>query len=286
MINRESKISWANTPDLEQSQIVVVGIQDESGSHARLTGTSKAPSAIRRVSNERDVYTEHKMKCLALPTYGLGSTKVYDYGNIKKRQIPQVFEKIMSFPKIPIGIGGDHSNTTPILKEIAKKHGKISLVYFDAHPDFVSHTRNYYGSVITDSLEIIDTKSSLQIGIRSPEEEEIANLKKYGIKVITPIEVLEKGIAETSKMITDTIKENVYISFDMDCLDPAHAPGVSVPVSFGIYGPDALYMVKKIVSRGVVGMDIMEVCPPRDFNDMTSHLASRLIGEVISSCKV
>ncbi|MBI5145941.1 MAG: arginase family protein [Thaumarchaeota archaeon] len=280
------KICWANTLGFDESDIVILGIPDETGSHSVWSGTSKAPDRIRKISNERDIYYEKKLQCLALPTNGLQSTRVYDYGNIKKRQIPHAFDKILSPSKIPIAIGGDHSNTTPILKAMAKKYGPVSLVYFDAHPDFVSHTRNYYGSVITDSLNYIDVKSSIQIGIRSPEIEEIANIKKHGLKVITPFDVVEQGMIEISKTVLDTIKENVYISFDMDCLDPAYAPGVSVPVPIGIESQDATHLVKKIIQRGITGFDIMEVCPKHDLNNQTSHLASRMIGEIVSSCKV
>ncbi|CAE6497325.1 arginase family protein [Candidatus Nitrosotenuis uzonensis] len=282
---KDLKICWANAKSIEQSDIIVIGIPDESGSHSVQMGTAMAPDTIRKISNTRDVYYEKEFRCLAHPVNGLGSVKIYDYGNIKKSHIAQTFESILSFPKIPISIGGDHSITTHILKAFAKKYGKISLVYFDAHPDFVSHTRNYYGSVITDSLDYIDVKTSLQIGIRSPEEEEITNLKKSGLNVITPFDIVEKGVNYTSKLISDTIKENTYISFDMDCLDPAYAPGVSVPVPMGLHTQDAVYFIKKITSK-MIGMDIMEVCPAHDLNNVTSHLASRLIGETISTCKV
>lgn len=280
------KICWANTSNFEKSDIVILGIPDETGSHSTWSGVSKAPDRIRKISNERDIYYEKKFQCLALTTGGLQNARVHDYGNIKKRQIQQTFDKILSFSKIPIAIGGDHSNTVPILKAMAKKYGPVSLVYFDAHPDFVSHTRNYYGSVITDSLDCIDVKSSVQIGIRSPETEEIANIEKHGLKVITPFDVVEQGMMEISKTVLDTIKENVYVSFDMDCLDPAYAPGVSVPVPIGIESQDAMHLVKKIVQRGIRGFDIMEVCPKHDLNNQTSHLASRMIGEIVSSCKV
>ncbi|TBR25839.1 MAG: arginase family protein [Candidatus Nitrosotenuis sp.] len=280
------KISWANTSSFDESDIVIIGIPDETGSHSVWSGTSKAPDRIRRISNERDIYYEKKLQCIALPTKGLQDTRVYDYGNIKKRQIPKTFDKILSSSKIPIAIGGDHSNTTSILKAMAKKHGPVSLVYFDAHPDFVSHTRNYYGSVITDSLDYIDIKSSIQIGIRSPEVEEIANIEKHRLKVITPFDVIEYGMKDISKTVMDTIKENVYVSFDMDCLDPAYAPGVSVPVPIGMESQDTTHLVKKIAQRGIMGLDIMEVCPKHDLNNQTSHLASRMIGEIVSSCKV
>jgi agmatinase len=266
--------------------VVIVGIPDESGSHAIFAGAAAAPDHIRKISNSNDIYVEKKLLCLAQPTKGIGNARVHDFGNIKKRQIPQAFEKILGSKKIPISIGGDHSNTTPLLKAMAKKHGNISLVYFDAHPDFVSHTRNYYGSVITDCLDYIDVKSSIQIGIRSPEQEELDNIKKHKLQVITPFDVIESGIKSVTKTILDTVKDNVYVSFDMDCLDPSYAPGVSVPVPIGMESQDATFALKKIVQKGIVGFDMMEVCPAHDLNDITSHLASRIIGEVISSCKV
>ncbi len=280
------KICWANTAGFGDSDIVIVGIPDESGSHSYSVGTSKAPNTIRRLSNERDIYAEGKLRCLALPTDGPSNTKVHDYGNIKKQQIPRVFDRIASASKIPISIGGDHSNTAKILKALAKKHAPISLVYFDAHPDFVSHTRNYYGSIITDSLDYLDLKSSIIVGARTPEQNEVNNIKKHGLRVITPFDIIEKGVKQISKVILDTIKKNTYVSLDMDCLDPAYAPGVSVPVPIGLESQDVAYLIKKIAQSGIVGFDIMEVCPNNDLNDVTSHLASRLIGEVISSCKI
>ena len=282
---KNKQICWANST-FDNSDVVVVGIPDESGSHAIFAGSSAAPDQIRKISNANDIYVEKKLLCLAQPTLGIGNARVHDFGNIKKRQILQTFEKILASKKMPISIGGDHSNTIPLLKAMAKKYGKISLVYYDAHPDFVSHTRNYYGSVITDCLDYIDVKSSIQIGIRSPEQEELDNIKKHKLQVITPFDIVDKGIKSVTKTILDTIGNNVYVSFDMDCLDPAFAPGVSVPVPIGVDATEAVYSLKKIVQKGIVGFDVMEVCPAHDLNNITSHLASRMIGEVISSCKV
>ncbi len=282
----EKKICWANTKSFEGSDIVVVGIPNESGSHARRRGTSKAPDAIRDVSNQADVYVHKKTASLALTANGHPSPRVYDYGNIQKKQIPYVFSKISSYSKIAITIGGDHSNTAQIIKTLGKRLGPISLLYFDAHPDIIGSRGSYYGSVVFDSLSYIDVKSSVLVGVRSPEQEEIDNIKSHGIHVITPFDVVEKGIKQITRTILSTIKKNTYVSFDMDCLDPAYAPGVSVPVPFGLESQDAAYLIKKIAQRGIVGLDIMEVSPDYDLNDVTSHLASRLVGEIISSCKV
>ncbi|NND86239.1 MAG: arginase family protein, partial [Nitrosopumilus sp.] len=208
--------------------------------------------------------------------------KVHDYGDITRNHIDDVYSKFDS-SKTPITIGGDHSITSQIVNVLGNRFGKISLVYFDAHPDFVSSTRNYYGSVITDVLSNINIESSMQIGIRSPEKEELDNVQKYNLQVITPFDIQEKGIKEIAKNVLEKLGTNVYISFDMDCIDPSFAPGVSVPVPMGVNSLDAAFLLREIAKRGIVGFDIMEVCPNFDVKDRTSHLASRLISEVIFS---
>ena len=281
----EKKICWANTDDFDKSEIVIVGVPDESQSHSLRKGTSEAPHFIREISNIRDSYTRKGTKSIGLPLSGTFQKKVFDYGDIQREKIEEVYSKIISKSKIPILIGGDHSISSEVIKAISKKSDPISLVYFDAHPDFISSTPNYYGSVFQDVLPHIDIKSSIQIGIRTPEQEEIDNIKKHDLKVITPFDLVEKGVKEIANTILQTIGNNVYISFDMDSVDPAFAPGVSVPVPMGLKNVEAVYLLKAIANQGIIGMDLMEVCPSYDIKDRTSHLASRIIAEVISSCK-
>ena len=276
------KICWDNS-NYQDSNVVIIGIPDESQSHSLRQGTSEAPEKIRKISNLADSYNRDGKKSIGYPLNGI-SKKVFDYGDITRQQITKTFEKIIKDSKIPISIGGDHSLSGTIIREFSKSR-KLSLVYFDAHPDFITSVKNYYGSVFGDVLEFIDTKNSMQIGIRTPEKEEIDNLKRAQISVISPFDIVEKGIARISEQIMNTLGENVYVSFDMDCIDPSHAPGVSVPVPFGISSVDAVFLLKKIASHGIVGMDIVEVCPAYDVKDRTSHLASRMIGEVLSSLK-
>ncbi len=275
------KICWANTEDYDEAEIVILGIPDESKSHAQRKGTSAAPDKIREISFQRDTYSREGKISLGLPISGI-KKKIYDYGNINKSEVGNVIGKIISDSKIPISIGGDHSISSEIIKSISKKTGPISLVYFDAHPDLIGSTQNYYGSVFYDVLSFIDTKSSLQIGIRTPEQEEIENQKKYNITVITPLDILKNGISEIEKKIKNHIGKNLYVSFDMDVIDPAFAPGVSVPVPVGLHNTEAIYLLK-LLSKRAVGFDIMEVCPDYDIKDRTSHLASRMIAEIASS---
>ena len=275
------KICWANTDNFDESDIVIVGIPDESKSNALRKGSSEAPDKIREISSIRDTYTRNGQISLGLPISGI-KKKIFDYGNVKKTDVGNVINKIISGSKIPISLGGDHSISLEIIKSISKKLGPVSLVYFDAHPDFIGSTRNYYGSVFYDSLPHIDIKSSLQIGIRTPEQEEIKNMKKYSITVITPLDIVKNGILKTEKMMLDKIGKKVYVSFDMDAIDPAYAPGVSVPVPMGLRNTEVIYLLKSLAKR-IIGIDIMEVCPSYDIRDRTSHLASRMIAEIISS---
>jgi agmatinase len=232
-----------------------------------------------------DVYLHKDTISTANPVAGSLGVRVFDYGNIKKSEIPTVFDRLAG-SKIPITIGGDHSNTAPIIKALGKKLGPISLLYFDAHPDLISSRGSYYGSIVFDSLPHIDTKSSVLVGIRSPEQEEVDNMRRHQLLAVTPFDVVQKGIDQIAKTLLGTIKTNVYISLDMDCIDPAYAPGVSVPVPLGLSSLDVAYLLKKVAHMGIVGFDLMEVCPPHDLNHVTSHLASRFIGEVLSSLKI
>lgn len=277
-------ICWANTDSFDKSDIVIVGIPDESKSHALRKGTSEAPHKIREISLIRDTYRRVEDASVGFPFEGI-TKKVYDYGNVERNQASSVIDKIVKEKKIPISIGGDHSISTEIIKSISKKSGPLSLIYFDAHPDFVSSIQGYYGSVFYDVLEYIDVKSSIQIGIRTPEKEEIDNIKKYNLQVITPFDIVRDGIREIEQKILNKIGKNVYVSLDMDVIDPAFAPGVSVPVPLGLRNTELVFLLKSIVKRGVLGLDIMETCPSYDIKDRTSHLASRIIGEIISSIK-
>ena len=276
------KICWANTDNFDEADIVILGVPDESKSHSLRKGTSEAPDKIREISSIRDTYKRGDEISLGLPLDGI-IKKVYDYGNIKRSQIEHVISKIVSKSKIPISIGGDHSISTEIIKSVSKKYGLLSLVYFDAHPDFVSSVQGYYGSVLQDVLQYIDVKTSIMVGIRSPEKEEIDNIRKHDLPVITPFDVIRQGIQKTEEIILDRIGKNAYVSLDMDVIDPAFAPGVSVPVPLGLRNVEVAFLLKSIMRKGICGLDIMEVCPNYDIKDRTSHLASRIISEVISS---
>jgi agmatinase len=183
-------------------------------------------------------------------------------------------------------IGGDHSLTTETIHAVSNAIGKkLSLLYFDAHPDFVSSTRNYYGSVLTDSTQSLNFRKSMLIGTRAAEPEELENARKAGLMIVNPLEIVELGAKRVAQMIrARTSGSKVYISVDLDCLDPAFAPGVSVPSPGGLSSIDLIYLLNKAISAGnVVAIDIVELAPDYDINGATAMLAARIMSECIAS---
>jgi agmatinase len=267
----------------------VIGVPDESRSHAKRKGASKGPDSLRIASNTFEFFERERKIIPICPMKGtLENKKILDFGNISREDLYRLVFDTASAKKIPITIGGDHSITTVILRAIHdafEGNEKISLLYFDAHPDFVSSTRNYYGSVITDSSDHIDFTKSILIGTRAAELEELENASKQKLEIITPIDIIELGVNTVVKKVISKCKSSkVYLSIDLDCMDPGVAPGVSVPAPGGLFPLDLIYMIKKITENlQIVGMDIVELSPDYDLNQNTANHAARILMETISS---
>ena len=285
------KLLHSNVTSISKADIVILGVPDESRSHAKRKGASKGPDSLRSASNNYEFFERDGNTIPICPMSGtLENKSILDFGNVARDDLYRLIFDLVSAKKIPITIGGDHSITTLILNGIydAWESNKITLLYFDAHPDFVSSTRNYYGSVITDSSELINFTKSMLIGTRAAELEELENASKKKLEIITPLDVIEVGInAITKKIISKCRASKVYLSIDLDCMDPGVAPGVSVPAPGGLFPLDLIYMIKKISENlQVVGMDIVELCPDYDLNQNTANQASRILMEMISSLKI
>ena len=285
------KLLHSNVKSIFQADIVVIGVPDESRSRAKRKGASKGPDSLRTASNSFEFFERDGKIIPICPMKGtLENKKIFDFGNTSREDLYRLVFDIVSARKLPITIGGDHSITTLILQAIheAFQGDKISLLYFDAHPDFVSSTRDYYGSVITDSSSYINFTKSILIGTRAAELEELENANKQKLEIITPIDIIELGINTTvKKIISKCGSSKVYLSIDLDCMDPGVAPGVSVPAPGGLFPLDLIYMIKKITENlHIVGMDIVELSPDYDLNQNTANHAARILMETISSLKV
>jgi len=285
------RLLHSNVTSISNADIVISGVPDESKSHAKRKGASKGPDSLRKASNYYEFFERDGITIPICPMSGtLENKNILDFGNVAKDDLYRLIFDIVSVKKVPITIGGDHSITTNILNGVydALESNKIALLYFDAHPDFVSSTRNYYGSVLTDSSELIDFTKSMLIGTRAAELEELENASNKKLEIITPLDIIEVGINEIlKKIISKCQSSKVYLSIDLDCMDPGVAPGVSVPTPGGLLPLDLIYMIKKISEKlQVVGMDIVELCPDYDLNQNTANHASRILMEMISSLRI
>lgn len=290
----KNKICFHNK-SFKDSDFVIFGVPDESGSKAKRKGTNLAPNNLRKISNEFEVIKRNNKQLSFFEPLDVSEDKlienfkINDFGNIKKSNVRKNVYNFIKNKKIPIMIGGDHSITYETLFAVNKRmkeiNQKFSLIYFDAHPDFISSYNYYYGSVVYDAskLEMLDIKKSILIGIREPEREEIINLKKSKIKTISIFDFKKKSIKQIINFIKKNVLKNVYISIDVDVVDPAFAPGINVPCPAGLSSLDLLYLAKKAAEVSNLGFDIMEISPPYDINNNTSLLGIKLIEELIIS---
>jgi agmatinase len=172
-----------------------------------------------------------------------------------------------------ITLGGDHSITLPLLRAHAAKHGPLAMVQFDSHqdtwdyePGAVSHG-NFVAAAVAEGL--IDTKHSVQIGIRTVAPDD------FGIAIIDSYRMADRGISGVIADVKAILgKAPAYLTFDIDCLDPAFAPGTGTPVSGGPTAREALMILDGILDCDFRGMDIVEVSPPYDHAEMTATAAS------------
>ncbi|MAS03148.1 MAG: agmatinase [Ahrensia sp.] len=257
---------------LRGADAVVWGIPFDAAVSNR-PGARFGPQAIRRASAimdndpqypfERDLF-EH----LAVIDYG---DCLLDYGNHQKTPatIEREAAKILKSGAFLLTLGGDHYVTWPLLKAHAAKHGKLALIQFDAHQDtwFDDGKRIDHGSFVIRAVrdDVIDPAHSIQIGIRTHAPEDCGIEMLYGHQVD---EMAATAIAnEIRRRVGDM---PCYITFDIDCLDPAYAPGTGTPVAGGPSSAKMLSVLRQLGDLDIRGADIVEVAPAYDHADITA----------------
>lgn len=268
------------TTDLTGVDAVVWGIPLDTATSNR-PGTRFGPRGVREASVIMDNDPQYPFG-----DYIFRDMAVIDYGDCyfyygRQDQVPQIIEgnaaHILGAPSSPylLSIGGDHFVTYPLLKAHAELHGPLSLVQFDAHQDTWDDEEGAidHGTMITRAVRdgIIDPQKSIQIGIRTHAPQD------YGIEIVDALTCHEIGMAEVAKRVYDRVGgSNVYMSFDIDCLDPAYAPGTGTPVSGGLSAPQALILMRHLKNLKVVGSDVVEVAPAYDHADITAIAGSTI----------
>ena len=192
-----------------------------------------------------------------------------------------------------VALGGDHGITLPLLRALAKKRGPAALIHLDAHVDTwpTNFGQTYaHGSVfyhaITDGL--VDPRRFVQVGIRSPVERAVYDWTlAQGVAIVTAQDVHERGPAAVAAQIRQVIGEApVYLSFDIDVLDPAFAPGTGTPEIGGLASWQAQAIMRRLRGLQFIGMDLVEVAPPYDIAEITALAGATMVWEYLCSLGV
>ncbi|WP_195820390.1 agmatinase [Roseobacter sp. MH60115] len=273
------------TKDLTGVDIAVTGVPFDQAVTNR-PGTRLGPRAIREASTLQapdapygwpfDVLSER-----VIVDYG---DLAFDYANIPAfpDALTAHIRGILDAGAASVVLGGDHYISFPILKAYAEKYGPISLLQFDAHTDTwadddmgrVDHGTMFYKAVKSG---IVDPATSVQVGIRT------TNADTLGVNIIDAREVHEKGPDAAVARIRDILGDRpCYLSFDIDALDPAFAPGTGTPVWGGLTSAQAASMLRDLAGINIRGGDVVEVSPPFDTTGATAIAGAHVATELLS----
>ena len=276
----------------ENIDFAIIGVPSDAGASFR-TGQREGPSAIRKVSallrGHNPILKVSPFDFLSGIDYGDLSV-VPGYIEEGYKKIEEDLFPIVDAEVIPILLGEDHAITLPELRAIRKKHGQVSLIHFDAHSDTVDE---YFGKPYNHGTpfrraveeDLIAVENSIQVGLRGSiySDEHLEIPKKLGFEVITGMEIRELGINEVISRIRKRVGKNkVFITFDIDFVDPAYAPGTGTPEIDGFTSGEAIKLVRGLKNLNFVGFDIVEVLPAYDPSEITALLAANIVYEFIS----
>ena len=271
------------TRDIAGADIVVSGIPFDMATSNR-PGARLGPRAIRAASvglAELEAYPfgfdpfDH----LAIADFG---DCFMDFGHPEAAvgRIEAHAREILAHDTMMVTLGGDHFITYPLLRAHAEKFGPLSLVHFDAHCDTWPDDgdRLDHGSMFLRAARegIVDPATSVQIGIRTHNDD------THGFTILGAPWIHREGIPATVEVIREVVGDSrAYLTFDIDCLDPAFAPGTGTPVAGGLTTAQALEAVRSLDRVNFVGMDVVEVSPPYDVAEITALAAATLAHDFI-----
>ena len=280
------------TRELKDVDVAILGVPFDSGTSYR-TGTRFGPRKIREASL---MIWGHNSTLNVTP---LKKLKVVDYGDVSvvptsiehtMTAITETASGIIETGTMLITLGGDHSIALPLLRAHARKHGPVSLVHIDAHIDTweaeFEAVPYSHGTPFRYALQegLVREGEYMQIGIRGPvsNENDYADARELGARIVTIHEVMEKGVQAVLKEAHERMKGPVYVTVDIDSVDPAYAPGTGTPEVGGLSSYQLLQLVRGLHGLNLIGFDLVEVSPPFDHGDITSILASNVAFEYLS----
>ncbi|SLN43546.1 Guanidinobutyrase [Falsiruegeria litorea R37] len=271
--------------------VAVLGIPQDVGTSWR-SGTRFGPKQIRA---ESAMIRPYNMATGAAP---FDSLQIADIGDLaintfslaeSLKIIKDSYDGILTHDLIPVAMGGDHSITLPILRAIAGKHGPVALVHVDAHADVNDEMfgeRETHGTVFRRAYEegLIQADKTYQIGIRGSgyAATDFTEAQGWGFQHFPAHELWHRSLAPLGAEIRRDIGDRpVYVTYDIDSLDPAYAPGTGTPEIGGLTTPQALELIHALKGLNIVGCDLVEVSPPYDTSGNTALTAANLLYELL-----
>ena len=276
----------------ENVDVGIVGVPLDIGTSNR-TGTRYGPRQIR---SESVLVRPYGMATGAAP---FDSFQVADLGDVALNAynlassidlIQDHFDNLLQHNLIPISVGGDHTITLPILRAVAAKHGPLALIHVDAHADTNDHMfgeRITHGTIMRRAIEesLVDPKAMVQIGLRATgySAEDFDWARQQGVMVVPAEECWHTSLEPLMGRIRANfgIQRPVYLSFDIDGLDPSVAPGTGTPEPAGLTSIQGYEIIRGLAELNVVGCDLVEVSPPYDTTGNTALLAANLLFEML-----
>jgi guanidinobutyrase len=274
--------------------VALVGVPLDIGTSNR-NGTRYGPRQIRA---ESVLVRPYSMATGAAP---FDSFQVADTGDVALNPyhlgqcidiIQGHYKGLLEHDVTPISVGGDHTVSLPILRQIADKHGPVALVHVDAHTD-VNDTmfgeKICHGTIFRRAIEegLVDPHKMIQIGPRATgySAEDFDWARQQGVRVVTAEDCWYKSLAPLMAEIRQQIGPDTpsYLTFDIDGLDPSVAPGTGTPEPGGLMGSQGLEIIRGCYGLNLVGCDLVEVSPPYDTTGNTALLAANLLFEMLCS---
>jgi agmatinase len=279
--------------DLAGVDVALVGVPFDSGTSYR-SGARLGPREIRAQSSLIRPYSyfQKVSPFERLTVVDAGDIDAPPVGiDLAYAAIEGGVDRVLAAGAIPVIAGGDHSITLPILRAVARRHGPIALVQFDAHIDTWGDYfggKYFHGSPFRRAIEerIIAPSQYIQVGIRGPmygEDADFAFQRAQGVTTVDITEVKRSGVANTVAAVREIVAGRpVYVTFDIDSVDPAYAPGTGTPEVGGLTSYEAQELIRGLAGLPVVGCDIVEVAPQFDGpGQITALLAANLMFEFL-----
>lgn len=268
-----------------EADFTVIGIPYDAGASAR-RGAQLGPERMRFWSQHLTPFSEDRTRLRGIRICDLGDFEVAD----ATRDFERLKDQIAGLSSTPILLGGDHSVTIPIFQGQRRKYvnKRLGILWLDAHPDLCDEfvdSKLSHACVLRRGLEAgIAAQDVCMVGLRSWEDQEIELIENGGLNVYTAADVAERGIKKIAGAVHEVFSrcDAVHISLDIDCLDPAFAPGTGIPDAGGLTSRDVISLIQSLRGLPLVGLDIVEVAPAIDPSEATVFAALKFVMEYIA----